>query len=100
MTECAGVEPEPEPEPEPAEDPEPEAGAGFPAVTLLLALAVVVIGGGAGWYFKIYRPKQERASAQAEEDYSDEPDPYDDPEEDYAPYGEDEYDEEETEGKS
>ena len=52
MTECAGVEPEPEP----AEDPEPEAKAGFPAGTLLLALAVVVIGGGAGWYFKIYRP--------------------------------------------
>ena len=96
MTECAGVEPEPEP----AEDPEPEAKAGFPAGTLLLALAVVVIGGGAGWYFKIYRPKQERATAQAEEDYSDESDPYDDPEEDYDPYGEDEYDEEETEGKS
>ena len=101
MTECAGVEPEPEPEPEPAEDPAPEPEAGFPAGTLLLALAVVVIGGGAGWYFKIYRPKQERAAAQAGEDYSDEPDPYDDPEEDYDPYGEDEYeDDEETEGKS
>ena len=97
MTECAGVEPEPEP----AEDPEPEAKAGFPAGTLLLALAVVVIGGGAGWYFKIYRPKQEQAAAQAEEDYSDEPDPYDDPEEDYDPYGGDEYDEDkETEGRS
>ena len=95
MTECAGVEPEPEP----AEDPEPEAKAGFPAGTLLLALAVVVIGGGAGWYFKIYRPKQERATAQAEEDYSDESDPYDDPEEDYDPYGEDEDSEDETEGR-
>lgn len=98
MTECAGVEPEPEPEP--TEDPAPEPDAGFPAGTLLLALAVVVIGGGAGWYFKIYRPKQERAAAQAEEDYSDEPDPYDDPEEGYDPYGGDEYDDEETEGKS
>ena len=98
MTECAGVEPEPEPEPEPVEDPEPEAEAGFPAGTLLLALAVVAIGGGAGWYFMIYRPKQERA-AQAEEDY-DEPDPYEEPE-DYDPYGEDEYgDEEETEEKN
>ena len=98
MTECAGVEPEPEPEPEPAEDPTLEAGGGFPAGTLLLALAVVVIGGGAGWYFKIYRPKQERA-AQAEEDY-DEPDPYEESE-DYDPYGEDEYgDEEETEEKN
>ena len=97
MTECAGVEPEPEPEP--TEDPAPEPDAGFPAGTLLLALAVVVIGGGAGWYFKIYRPKQEQAAAQAEEDYSDEPDPYDDPEEDYDPYGEDEDSEDETEGR-
>ena len=99
MTECAGLEPEPEPTEEP--EPEPEQEAGFPAGTLLLALAVVVIGGGAGWYFKIYRPKQEQAAAQAEEDYSDEPDPYDDPEEDYDPYGGDEYDEDkETEGRS
>ena len=98
MAECAGVEPEPEPEPKP--EPEPEAG--FPAGTLLLALAVVVIGGGAGWYFKIYRPKQEQAAAQAEaEDYGDEPDPYDDPEEDYDPYGGDEgSDEEETEDRT
>ena len=98
MAECAGVEPEPEPEPKP--EPEPEAG--FPAGTLLLALAVVVIGGGAGWYFKIYRPKQEQAAAQAEaEDYGDEPDPYDDPEEDYDPYGGDEgSDEEETEDRA
>ena len=103
MTECAGIDPEPTPVTEPAEEPEPEPEqeAGFPAGTLLLALAVVVIGGGAGWYFKIYRPKQEQAAAQAEEDYSDEPDPYDDPEEDYDPYGGDEYDEDkETEGRS
>lgn len=92
MTECAGVEPEPE--------PGAEAGGGSLGL-LAMVLAAVVICGGVGWYFKIYRPKQERAAAQAEEDYSDEPDPYDDPEEDYDPYGEDEYgDEEETEGKS
>ncbi len=101
MTECAGVEPEPEPaepeEPEEAQEPE----AGFPAGTLLLALAVVVIGGGAGWYFKIYRPKQERAEAQAQEDYPDEADPYDDPDGDYDPYGgEDDPEDEETEGRS
>lgn len=100
MTECAGVEPEPEPaepeEPEEAQEPE----AGFPAGTLLLALAVVVIGGGAGWYFKIYRPKQERA-AQAQEDYPDEADPYDDPDGDYDLYGgEDDPEDEETEGRS
>ena len=38
---------------------------------LLLALAVVVVGGGAGWYFKIYRPKKQRA-AESEADYGGE----------------------------
>ena len=57
-------EPLPEPEPEPAIEPEPEpepeksGGAG----TLLLVLAVLALGGGAGWYFKIYRPKQQAAA--------------------------------------
>ena len=101
MTECAGVEPEPEPEPEPTEDPAQEDEDGGGSLGLLaMVLAAVVIGGGAGWYFKIYRPKQEQAAAQAEEDYSDEPEPYDDPEEDYDPYGEDEDSEDETEGRS
>lgn len=88
--EPAALEPPPEPEPEPTTTPEPEpvpekkGGAG----PLLLALAVVVIGGGAGWYFKIYRPKLQKA-AEPEEDYGG--DPYDGPE-DYdgeAPWDED-----------
>ena len=66
-----GPEPDPTPEPEPV--PEKKGGAG----PLLLALAVVVIGGGAGWYFKIYRPKLQKA-AEPEEDYGG--DPYDGPE--------------------
>ncbi len=77
--EPAAPEPPPEPEPEPTTTPEPEpvpekkGGAG----PLLLALTVVVIGGGAGWYFKIYRPKLQKA-AEPEEDYGG--DPYDGPE--------------------
>ena len=77
--EPAAPEPPPEPEPEPTTTPEPEpvpekkGGAG----PLLLALAVVVIGGGAGWYFKIYRPKHQKA-AEPEEDYGG--DPYNGPE--------------------
>ena len=75
MGECQGKAPEPAPVEEPEPDPEPEQP---PATSnggmLLLALAVVVIGGGAGWYFKIYRPKKEQA-ADAAEDYGDD---YDD----------------------
>ena len=69
------LEPEPEPTTTPEPEPEPEKKGG--AEPLLLALAVVVIGGGAGWYFKIYRPKLQKA-AEPEEDYGG--DPYDGPE--------------------
>ena len=88
--EPAAPEPPPEPEPEPTPTPESEPvpekkGEAGP---LLLALAVVVIGGGAGWYFKIYRPKHQKAAG-PEEDYGG--DPFDGPE-DYdgeAPWDED-----------
>lgn len=81
MTECAGVEPEPAEteetgEPAPKEE-QPETG-GNPGM-LLLVLAVAVIGGGAGWYFKIYCPKHEKA-AEPEEDYGGELQDYDGPE--------------------
>ena len=66
-------EPEPEPTPTPAPEPEPEPEGKGGFGTLLLALAVVAVGGGAGWYFKIYRPKQQRA-ADLEDDYAGEPD--------------------------
>lgn len=64
--------PEAEPDPGP-EEPKKSGGAGM----LLAALAVLAIGGGAGWYFKIYRPKLQKA-AEPEEDYGG--DPYDGPE--------------------
>ena len=75
MSECVGTKAEPEPvdEPEPA-DPEPEQKSN--TGTVLLILAVALIGGGAGWYFKIYRPKHQKAP-EPEEDY-DVPDPYED----------------------
>ena len=82
LAESSGEPAAPEPTPEPV--PEKKGGAGL----LLLALAVVVIGGGAGWYFKIYRSKHQKA-AEPEEDYGG--DPYDGPE-DYdgeAPWDED-----------
>lgn len=64
----------------PQEEAEPETGSNMGM--LLLVLAVAVIGGGAGWYFKIYRPKHEKA-AEPEEDYGGELDGYDSGE----PYG-------------
>ena len=54
------TEPDPEPEPDPVPEPEPEKSGG--AGMLLAALAVLALGGGAGWYFKIYRPKQQAAA--------------------------------------
>ena len=94
MTECVGVEPEPEPAADPVEEPEPEPEQKSNAGALLLVLALAVVGGGAGWYFKIYRPKQEKA-AEPEEDYGEELDDYDDPEDDVPPWDEDDTGEDE-----
>lgn len=40
--------------------------------TLLLVLAVVLIGGGAGYYFKIYRPKHQGTEIEDDFDYGSE----------------------------
>lgn len=90
MSECVGTKAEPEPvdEPESAEpEPEQKSNTG----TLLLILAVALIGGGAGGYFKVYRPKHQRAE-QPEEDYGDELEDYDDA----PPWGEEESTEDDT----
>ena len=89
MSECVGTEPEPEPVEEPDLQPEPEQKSN--TGTLLLILAVALIGGGAGWYFKIYRPKHQWAE-QPEEDYGDELEDYDDS----PPWDEDESSEEDA----
>ena len=84
MGKCAGAEPEPADEAVAEPEPEPEKNGN--AGTLLIILALAVIGGGAGWYFKIYRPKQEKAAEPEAEDY-------DGMEDDGPPWDEDEYEE-------
>ena len=87
MGECAGVTPEPEPEPttEPQpEEPAKKNGAG----PLILVLVIFAVGGGAGWYFKIYRPQHQQAAA-PEDDYEEEMDAYNDFEDDGPPWDED-----------
>lgn len=78
------MEPEPETEPptEPETEPEPEKTSGFPMGNILMIAAVLLAGGGAGYYFKVYRPKHEVPDMDDEEyDYEDEADPYGDIEE-------------------
>ena len=87
LAKCVGIEPEPEPAPEPEQAPEKKSNAG----PLLLVLGLALIGGGAGWYFKVYRPKQEKAAGSGE-DYDEELEDYNDPEDDLPPWDEeDEY---------
>ena len=89
MSKCVGVEPEPEPTEteEPAtEEAEPETGG-----NMGMLLAVAGIGGGAAFYFKVLRPKQQQA-AEPEEDYGEE-----DYEDDGPPWDEDENSEEDEE---
>lgn len=69
MGECQGKAPEPAPITEPEPDPEPEQPASSLGSTLLPVLAVIGIGVCAGWYFKIYRPKKQRAADAAEDNY-------------------------------
>lgn len=90
MGKCVGAEPEPEPTPEPEPEPEKPGNAGM----LLLVLAVMGIGGGAAWYFKIYRPKHQQADQPEEDDGGEYPD-YDEFEDDGPPWDE----EDETEEK-
>ena len=102
MSKCVGVEPEPEPteteEPAP-EEAEPETGGN--TGMLLAVLAVALVGGGAAFYFKVLRPKQQKAAA-PQEDYGDEltdydePDGYGDEDDDGPPWDEEDDDGEEA----
>lgn len=76
------TEPVMEPEPETEPPTEPEKTSGFPMGNILMIAAVLLAGGGAGYYFKVYRPKHEAPDMDDEEyDYEDEADPYGDIEE-------------------
>lgn len=88
LTPTVTPEPEPTPTPEPEPEPEPEVQSGGMGM-LLVALAVVAVGGGAGWYFKIYRPRQQ--AAVLEDEYEPEPDDenrYDGVDDDMPPWDE------------
>ncbi len=73
ITPGGAPEPDPEPTPDvtPEPDPEPERddGGGINVGMLALAVAVIAVGGGARWYFKVYRPKHQQAAEL--EDYPD-----------------------------
>ena len=95
MGKCVGAEPEPVSDPAEQEQPEPEPEKKGNAGTLLIILALAVIGGGAGWYFKIYRPKQEKAAGPGE-DYGDDLEDYE-AGDDMPPWDEDDHEEMEDE---
>lgn len=96
-TESAIPDPKPaEQTPQPTTTPEPEKPAETPKEngsggTILLVILAIAAIGGAGWYFKIYKPKQQ--AAMPDDTDEDEPDFEDYPEEseDY-PGEEDGYD--------
>jgi hypothetical protein len=92
MGKCVGAEPEPEPAPEPEPEPEKPGNAGM----ILLVLAVMGIGGGAAWYFKIYRPKHQQTDQPEEDDGGEYPD-YDEFEDDGPPWDEEDENEEKEE---
>ena len=73
-----GAPPAPEPdveagtglEPEPVPDPEPE-DTGIGMGTIIILILLVIGGGAAGYYFKIYLPKQQEADTEDDFDYGD-----------------------------
>jgi len=66
--------PQPTPDPEPTPTPEPEKESGGIGTILLIIVAIAGVG-GAGYYFKILKPKQQ-AALDADDDFED--DEYDD----------------------
>lgn len=85
--------PDPTPDPEPEPEPEPKKESGGMGTIILILLAVAAVG-GAGWYFKIYKPKQDAfLPDDFEESEDDEDDEIEFESEEYAPA---DYDEQEA----
>ena len=87
--------PDPEPEPVPEPEPEPEKSGGGGGI--IIVVLIVLIAGGAGYYFKIYRPKQQQADTGDEYEAGDDYGEYEgedtygeDAEDDTPPWDEDE----------
>lgn len=72
-------EPEPTPDPEPVEEPAAENNAG----TMIFIIIAALAAGGAGYYFKILKPKQQAAFDGEDEDDPDEYEDYSDDEDEY-----------------
>ena len=88
------VVPEPTPEPAPEPVPESSGGSGMMAIVVIIVLGA----GGAGWYFKVYRPKQQSGGDTGEfdgEDYGDF-DPYADDDENQPDYDSADWDSDDT----
>lgn len=61
--------PEPTPTPEPATPDKPvQGGVG----TIIFIIIAVLAAGGAGYYFKIYKPRKDASQADEDEEYEDE----------------------------
>jgi len=100
------------PPPATTSDPEPQTETPSPAETpqggnnmgmYIIIGILVIVGGGAGWYFKIYRPKQQSMASgdeydpsmnEAENDYADDWDDDSDDGEDSPPWDKDSTDDE------
>ena len=80
--------PQPEPEPTPEPEPEPPATESGNGTMIFIVIAIIALG-GAGYYIKILRPKQQ-AAIMDDDDFDDEDE--DDEEEMELPSEDDDYD--------
>ena len=64
--------PTPEPEEEPEEQkPTPEPDQGGNAGMMIIIVILIIGGGVAGWYFKVYKPKQQSAGMEDDFDFEE-----------------------------